>query len=61
MPLVDLLRGCLKYLLDHMEQGQKLAHEYALRDALKKVANEKDVLRVSDACVCVCVCVIGCV
>lgn len=36
-------------LLEHMEQGQKLAHEYALRDALK-VANEKDVLRVSEVC-----------
>lgn len=24
MPLVDLLRGCLKYLLEHMLQGQKV-------------------------------------
>ncbi len=30
MPLVDLLRGCLKYLLEHMQQGQKVGVLQAL-------------------------------
>jgi len=49
MPLVDLLRGCLKYLLEHMQQGQKLAHEYALRDALKRLDDERDRLQAEHA------------
>jgi hypothetical protein len=40
MPLVDLLRGVLLYLLDQTESGVKLAYEYALRDAL--AAQEED-------------------
>ncbi|KAF5835132.1 hypothetical protein DUNSADRAFT_7851 [Dunaliella salina] len=49
MPLVDLLRGCLKYLLEHMQQGLKLAHEYALRDALKRLDDVRNKLQAEHA------------
>lgn len=38
---MDLLRGLLSYLLNQMDNGQRLAYEYAKRDAQRLVEEEK--------------------
>ncbi|KAL6759926.1 radial spoke protein 17 [Haematococcus lacustris] len=49
LPLVDLLRGVLLYLLGQMQAGMAVMREYALRDALASMAAEREQLTASHA------------